>query len=82
MVYRVLTYPTIIFSTTDEAKASWILKEKYGFRGGFKVCSDLSLEEHTVDVRQALEFGFESKLLISDRKKDKEKMKRKKVVGL
>lgn len=47
------------------------MKEKYGFRGGVKVCSELSLEDHMAAVRQALESGLKSKLLISEREKVK-----------
>ena len=67
---RVITYPTIIFSTIDEARVLEILKEKYGFKGGIKVYSDLLLEEHKIHVRQALEFKLESELLINEREKD------------
>lgn len=48
------------------------MKEKYGFKVGGKVYSDLSLKEHKVSVRQAKEFGLESKFLISKREEEKE----------
>ena len=74
MANRVLTYPTIIFSTIDKERELGILKENYGFRGGIKFCSDLSLEECKVVVRQALESRLESELLISEKEKNKERM--------